>query len=180
MIWNIDYETFYSKHIKCFKIFAANVGDKSFDWLMRACRLKPYSVFEKGFNGNTFHRWWVDEWDNSIVLEKDKLVVILNDPNIKKRTNTKTDLFFGRSIPSTVEQSQTALLIDNRLVCYGHDEFLRAFELPNKRIAPISIGIDNLKQIKTSPLDQKNIFPLQIKGMKEKLIETINQGKLLV
>lgn len=150
---------------------------------MRACRLKPYAVFEKDFQGHIFHRWWVDEWGNSLVLEKERLAVILNDPNIKKGTRTKTDLFFGQSILTTIAQSQSVLLTDNKLVCYGNDEFLRTFELPNTRIAPLTVGIDSLKLMKTFPLvkgDGLQIFPMKVKGMKEKLIETINQRKLLV
>jgi hypothetical protein len=87
---------------------------------------------------------WIDEFGFVLMVEKAKWSIeFTNDYEL-----ISTDLFFGRSLRDTLNISRTILVKTEKnssfIVCYGRDEFMRAFRVDDagvSRIAPLSIGV---------------------------------------
>lgn len=145
---NVDLEKFYSNANTAIEIAAAYIGQPALKKLIISCRLKPITIFSNTFKPNELECWWVDEFGNSIILEKNQIRVVKQDSNIRHNTQISTDLFFGRSIVETLKISRGVTLRGDFLIFYGEDEYFRCFNKTNgKKISPLEIEIDELIDI---------------------------------
>lgn len=89
-------------------------------FLIRACRLKPYDyVFGDRNPATKLHRYWFDEYGNSLNITRHKKIKITyGDLHIDRNKIVSTDLYYGLSIDRVAKMSQLAYL------CAGKDEDL--------------------------------------------------------
>lgn len=131
---NIDIEKFYHKIDGHIKIAAAYTGNEFLPQIIRSFRLKPDSCFDKGFDFSThLERCWNDEYGGSIRIIGEQLKISLCDLHINRKAQTKTDLFYGRSIKEISKDSNFVLIATKKdidmtyIVFYGNDGFMRAY-----------------------------------------------------
>lgn len=90
---------------------------KEFPFIIKSCRLKPYSyVFEKKNRATVLYDWWFDEFGNSLKINNKKVQIIYNDLNLNRERIICTDLYFGLGIAKTFKMSKFAY------VAIGKDE----------------------------------------------------------
>lgn len=152
---NIDIENFYKKIAGRTSLIAAYTERPVLEKIIRACRLKPHSVFMDNFRFTTkLENHWVDEFGNSAYIDSTEIKIKLNDLNIHTNSKTSTDLFYGSSVRTTAQKSKFALIAsgkfvnDNILIAsfYGNDEYIRTFLYNNtwSKVSPLIIGFDAL------------------------------------
>lgn len=149
---NTDIENLHRKIDGHIKLITAYTGEKYLPQMIRSFRLKPNSCFDAGFDYETrLERCWCDEFGSSIRLEDKRLKIVLNDLKINKNANTTTDLYYGRSMFATANNSKFALIATGEydfIALYGTDDFVRAFiRCEDKwiRISPLVMGLKTAK-----------------------------------
>src|SRR6185295_2676581 len=82
------------------------IGELAF--IIKSCRLKPHShIFEGKNNKLTLHRWWFDEFGNSLKIVKNKRIkLIYNDLSLSRDRVVCTDLYRGLSIDRIAKTSK--------------------------------------------------------------------------
>lgn len=176
---NRDLENFYSKINGSIKLISAYVQQPNLINIIKACRLKPYSAFSKGFDyKTTFERHWVDEFGNSLILNNKHFNILLNDLNINENTNISSDLFFGRSLKETIKYSKLIMIVsgkyDDKDFCllglFGEDEYLNTFMFSDKwfKVSSLFFGIRALNQLFRN-VDKRNIVQINHKNIKLEL-----------
>lgn len=147
------------------------------EFIIKACRLKPYSFIANKNSELILHRWWYDEFGNSLKIVKNKrLKLILNDLSIDKNYLVCTDLYYGLSVDKIIKMSKLGFLffgkeedLNSNVAMFaflGIDNHLRCFMyLYDKltQVSPLYLGIDNLKLIYRH-LDIKYFLELKIKN----------------
>jgi hypothetical protein len=149
MLHNTDLESFHKRINSHINLVGVVSGNKLLPNIIRMCRLKPASIFERSkFNfGTHLINHWVDEFGFMLTVDG-------NDTKIDydcDAAHISTDLFFGRSLYRTVSNS-TFIFVgqvgnEHIILCYGVDEYVRAFKFCDGRrykISPLSIGIGAL------------------------------------
>jgi hypothetical protein len=136
------------------------VDDLAF--IIRACRLKPYSyVFEERDNKITLHRWWFDEFGNSLKIVKNKRIkLVYNDLSLDRDKIVCTDLYHGFSMERLAKTSKLLHLCagkdeDSLENCFfvtflGIDNYLRSYmflEDQWQQVSPLLLGMKQLKTI---------------------------------
>jgi hypothetical protein len=155
---NLDLENLYSKIKGHIDLVGAHIEDPILIKIIKSCRLKPYSIFNKGFRFDTkYENHWVDEFGNSLKLINKQIKILLNDTEIINKTNISTDLFFGNSIAMTIKNSKFAFIMQGEylgkdiyfVALYGQDEYFRCFIHSKKwyRISPLLLGTNSLHEI---------------------------------
>lgn len=155
---NQDLENLYSKIDNKITLVGSFIGDRIIPQIIKACRLKPYSIFiPKHKSKIKLERHWVDEFGNSLKLQKKALKIILNDTTIINNTSISTDLFFANSINKTICNGKSILIANGKFfdkdvvlaAVYGQDEYLRAFFYYNgwQRISALLLGMNTLHEI---------------------------------
>lgn len=149
---NTDIESFYKRIDKDILLITAITKIQNLSKIIKACRLKPYSIFDKNIEvkyGRENH--WVDEFGNSLKFYNIEPQIVIDDTNIKDCTKISTDLFYGNSIHNIVKNTKYMLLaIGNRnsvAALYCNDEYIRCFLISNtmcSRISPLLLGIKTL------------------------------------
>src|SRR5579864_9284612 len=93
-------EFFHAKIDKLIRLAASYTDMKELEFIIKACRLKPYTYVFQGRSGKiTLHRWWYDEFGNSLNITKHKKInIVYNDLSLNKRDIISTDLYYGLSI----------------------------------------------------------------------------------
>lgn len=169
MIRNKDLENFYTKIDSFIKLAAIFSEYKELYKIIKMCRLKPYFIFNSEYQRKTkYENHWVDEFGNSLKIEKNKLEIIFDD-NVLENTKTITDLFYGRSIKFILKESNYYFSYNNIISFIGKDDYIRCFIAEDywKRITPLKLGIDNLILIARD----KNIIKLPDNKLNNDIIE---------
>lgn len=160
-----DIDSFYLKYSGYLDVVAGFVEDRRLPFIIRACRLRPYSSLRKSLSKTTaFVDLWVDEYGNSIrILESKKYKTVLNDLSIARKKLECTDLYANVNIKDLVKISRLLYIgcweddtYDNTnkdvyfLSFLGHDNYLRTRVFIDGNWAICSalyLGIGILKKI---------------------------------
>lgn len=135
---SISIENLYSNLDRHIKLVASYTELPSLAFIIKSIRLKPYSlIFEKYHERLILHKWWIDEYGNSLILNKKKPEIILNDLKIDKSKLTSTDLYGHLSIDKVAKISKLVYFFSGKeedfysdhmiLSFLGIDGFLRTF-----------------------------------------------------
>lgn len=148
------------------------------EFIIKACRLKPHDyVFEKRDERIILHKWWFDEFGNSLVIgKKRKVRIILNDLKLDRKRIVGTDLYYGLSLDKVAKMSKLCHLVagkDEDLYeeCYllsflGIDEHLRSYLYwygEWQQVSPLIMGMKSLKLL----ADHKDVKYFHQIGKKE-------------
>ena len=102
-------------------------------FIIKGCRLKPYEYIFEGNRKLVLHRWWFDEFGNSLKITKNKKIEIkYNDLSLDREGIVCTDLYYGLSLDKIAKISKVAY------ICYGPDE-----DLHQDSFFLTFLGIDN-------------------------------------
>ena len=109
---------FYAKNNSIVQLTESYTEIDGLAFILKACRLKPYSyVFGEKSSTLQLHRWWFDEFGNSLKVIKPKRVKIVhNDLALDRKRIICTDLYHGLTLDKLVKISKMVY------VCYGKDE----------------------------------------------------------
>lgn len=144
------------RHIKLVESYTEIKG---MEFIIKACRLKPYDyLFGEKKEKLFLHRWWVDELGNSLVLKKKKVIITYNDLRLDRQKIVSTDLYYGLSLPNVAKMSRLIHLVagqDEDLLqeCYfltflGIDEHLRSYLYwygEWQQVSPLLMGMKSLE-----------------------------------
>jgi hypothetical protein len=129
-------------------------------FIIKSCRLKPYDfLFGIKSNKVVLHRQWVDEFGNSLHIEKDKsLTLTYGDLSLDRSKLISTDLYYGLSLDriakmskliyvcsGTEEESQQETIF---LTFVGLDHYLRSYLYSCgewQQVSSLFLGIEHLK-----------------------------------
>ena len=138
-------------------------------FIIKACRLKPYSfIFQDRDIKLVLHRYWVDEFGNSLRIIKNKRIKITyNDLTLDKSQIVCTDLYYGLSIDKIAKMSKLMFFCSMKeeetyqeqsfITFLGLDNFLRTYvNLDGEwlQVSSLCLGIKVLKNI-TRNMDLK-------------------------
>lgn len=152
-------EWLHAKLEKQIKLAQSYTEINELEFIIKACRLKPYNyVFEGRNNELILHRWWLDEFGNSLKIVKKQINIIYNDLNLDRSKIICTDLYYNLLINKIVKMSKLVY------ICYGKDDdlyqdcFLITFlGIDNhlrtylylygkwEQVSPLLIGMNHLK-----------------------------------
>lgn len=112
-------EFFHAKIEKLIRLARSYTEIEGLDFIIKACRLKPYNyVFGEHNHKVVLQRWWFDEFGNSLNITKHKKISLtFNDLSLTDRMGC-TDLYYGLSLDRVVKMSKLMYL------CAGKDEDL--------------------------------------------------------
>lgn len=130
-------------------------------FIIKACRLKPYSYFQDKSDKLILHKHWFDEFGNSLYISnKKKIKIVYNDLTISKEYIRYTDLYFGLSLDKVVKISKFAYLCvgvdedlqeDCALITFlGLDNYLRTYLYLYgewQQVSPLVLGLSHLKTL---------------------------------
>lgn len=130
-------------------------------FIIKACRLKPHDyIFQEKDNRIILHRWWFDEFGNSLKIDKKKPKIVCNDLSLDREKIVCTDLYYGLSIDKVAKISKMAHIMIGKdedllddcffLTFLGIDNYLRSFVYLQdewQQISPLLLGLKNLKNI---------------------------------
>lgn len=154
---NYTVEQFYLAIKPEINLLSGYLEDKEIANVIIQCRLKPY-LYNGMFNRTALlRRQWVDEFGNSLYIEKKRYKIIINDLSIDKSKVRCTDLYEGLPISDLVKISTLAHLSvcreedDYQIISLkGIDNYLRTFVIMDKvvyRVSSLLLGIKNIKKI---------------------------------
>lgn len=126
--------------------------------IIKACRLKPHDyLFKQKTSKIKLFKWWIDEFNNSLYLNKD-IEIVYND--LKSNKTISTDLYYGLSINKIVAISSLAYICAGKdedtyedfaiITFLGLDDYLRSYMFMYgewTQVSPLLIGIDNLQNL---------------------------------
>jgi hypothetical protein len=153
-------EFFHTKIEKLIRLAQSYTDIDTFGFIIKACRLKPYSyVFERRTNNIVLYRWWFDEFGNSLNIIKNKRIrLTFNDLRLDKKKIISTDLYYGLSMDQVAKISKLVYICagkDEDLYqdCYlvsflGIDEHLRTYLYwfgEWQQVSPLLMGMKHLK-----------------------------------
>jgi hypothetical protein len=145
---NCDLEAFYKRIDGHIRLVSAYTEKPILSTIIRACRLKPISVFKKNFKYTTkLERHWVDEFGVYLKLDKKECCI-----SYAQTTFSSTDLFYGVDIKTLLKTSKFALFAAGKNDCIilslGQDDSLRCRAYTDKWriISPLSLGLNSLTQ----------------------------------
>lgn len=158
-------EFFYAKIEKLILMTRSYTEIEGLAFIIKSCRLKPYTyIFENRNDKIVLHRWWFDEFGNSLHIIKNKKVhLIYNDLHLNKKKIVCTDLYYGLSIDKVVKMSKLAYLCAGKdedlyqncylLTLLGVDDHLRSYLYwygEWQQISPLWTGMKHLKLLATN------------------------------
>jgi hypothetical protein len=162
-------ERLHVRLYKQIKLVQSYTEIDSMEFIIKACRLKPYHyVFEKRDHRIILHDWWFDEFGNSLIIGKKKKVrIIYNDLRLDRKRIVSTDLYYGLSLDAVAKMSKLVHLVagkDEDLYedCYlltflGLDDHLRSYLYwygEWQQVSPLLMGMKSL-QLLVDHLDIK-------------------------
>jgi hypothetical protein len=112
-------EFFHAKIEKLIRLARSYTEIEGLDFIIKACRLKPYHyVYGEQNHKVVLQRWWFDEFGNSLNITKHKKISLtFNDLSLNDKI-VCTDLYYGLSLDRIVKMSKLMYL------CAGKDEDL--------------------------------------------------------
>lgn len=162
---SINIERFYDTFEKHVILTSAYTDKKHLGSILMMCRMKPYDIIFGSFTKKVIlYRRWIDEYGNSLKIQKDKKVMVrLNDLTIDKSKITQTDLYGQVSMEQTARISKLVYFLNGRdedqhgqhtvLSFLGIDNFLRTFVFifgEWRRYPSIFLGMQALTDIATN------------------------------
>lgn len=113
-------EFFYAKIEKLLDLTQSYTENEHLSFILKACRLKPYDyIFTERNPKLVLHRWWFDEFGNSLDIIKNKRIrITYGDLRLDTSKIVCTDLYRGLSLDRVAKMSKLAYL------CAGKDEDL--------------------------------------------------------
>jgi hypothetical protein len=173
-------DTLYHKIDKHILLAEAYTEIKNLSFIIRTCRLKPYSyVYEKRDKKIVLYKWWFDEFGNSLKIDNKKFKIISNDLTLNKDYITSTDLYYGLSLDKIVKMSKMCYIISGKDEDYtpyhiisflGIDNYLRCYCYLNEewvKVSPLLLGQAVLQTIADN-LELK--YFLDFDGIKNNLL----------
>lgn len=156
---NQDLSAFYKLINRKLKIVSAYLQDEEIEWIIKACRFKPINSFFKNYSHSKIllEKKWVDEWNNSLIIENNEVKLIINDLELNIE-QISTDLYYGRNPIEILKNSKLiSIAITKRndesidiITMLGRDNFLRTFIIENNEInnsfSPVVMGLDLLRK----------------------------------
>lgn len=126
--------------------------------IIKACRLKPHDyLFKQKTKKIKLFKWWIDEFNNSLYLNKE-IDIVYN--NLKSNKTISTDLYYGLSLDKIIAISKLAYICAGKdedtysdfaiITFLGIDDYLRSYMFMYgecTQVSPLLIGIDNLQNI---------------------------------
>lgn len=171
-------EEFYSKFRRHISLASSYTEIRELEFIIKACRLKPYNIIENKDNKLVLHRWWFDEFGNSFkIVKNNRLKIVFNDLALDRSKIICSDLYYGLSIPKVIKMSKLGFFFFGKeedlgtdcafIALLGIDGYLRCFMYLHdivQNVSPLYIGVNNLKFIYKN-LDIK--YFLNIKNIKD-------------
>jgi hypothetical protein len=157
---SLSLDEFYIRHEKGLKLAEIFTEHKNLAKILKACRLKPYSVIsDTKEKRQTLNRVWIDDWGNTLKFDlKKQISIILNDLKNNRNKIIATDLYSNIGLLKTIKFADKIYLclgkneenkVEITISCLGIDEYLRSFYFDEEWISipPIMLGISNLSNI---------------------------------
>lgn len=152
---NISYSELIKRIQKNINLVCAYLQDDSFDFIIKSCRLKPISIFNKQFNKNfKLDNIWFDEFGNSLVIKNNECHILYDDSDLKLKKIISTDLFSGRNLKEISKISNLIYIFysDNKSCISLMDEegYLRTFIHEKNewmQSSSLILGLNTLKLI---------------------------------
>ena len=131
-------EFIHAKIEKSIKLIAAYTKNAELEFIIKACRLKPYDyIFKERKDKTILYDWWFDEFGNSLILNDKKISLIYNDLKLDKKKIVNTDLYFGLSLKKITKMSKLVYIIAGKdddeyrdfylITLLGIDDHLRSY-----------------------------------------------------
>lgn len=167
-------EWLHAKLDKHIRLAASYTDMPELDFIIRACRLKPYDyIFNDRTEKIVLYKWWFDEFGNSLeLINSKKIQITCGDLRIDRKRLVSTDLYYGLSMDRIVKMSKLVHLISGKdedlyedcgaLTFLGIDDHLRSYLYwygEWQQISPLTIGMRSLKTI-ANHLDVKHYHEL--------------------
>lgn len=175
-------DSFYQKIDKKILLAQAYTEIEELPFIIKSCRLKPYSyVFENREEKTVLYNWWFDEFGNSLKITKNKkLKITYNDLSLDREKIVCTDLYSNLEISKIMKISKLAYIAagkeedlyqDSFLLNFlGMDDYWRSYLFMYDEwvsVSPLLLGIDTLKLIAQKKdlqyflqFDKKNNMPV--------------------
>jgi hypothetical protein len=133
-------------------------------FIIKACRLKPYDyVFGKKSNNLTLHRWWFDEFGNSLkIIKPYRVKIINNDLHLDRKRIVCTDLYHNLDLNKVIKMSKLVYIAFGKdedlyqdcclLSFLGLDNYLRSYLYLYgewQQVSPLLMGMGHLKFLAT-------------------------------
>lgn len=161
--------TILDKHVRLTESYTEIKGLAN---IIKLCRLKPYDYLFGNRSPNLIlYKLWVDEFGNSIFIDKKNISITYNNLNLNK-TNC-TDIYYGLSLEKIVKISKAVIIFFGKeeedefifLTFLGIDNYFRSYlfeEESFEQVSTLLIGFKNLKIIEHN-LDINYFKELKIK-----------------
>ena len=132
---------------------------KELFFIIKSCRLKPYSYFFEEKNPKLIlHKWWFDEFGNSLQITTGKKIKITyNHLSLDKSQIVCTDLYYGLSLDKVAKLSKLAYLYIGKdedlyencaiITFLGIDNYLRSYMYLYgewQQVSPLLLGMKHL------------------------------------
>jgi hypothetical protein len=151
---NVSYEQLLKQIQKNINLVCAYLQDNNFDFIIKSCRLKPISIFEKKFNNNLkLDNVWFDEFGNTIHITNNTATIVYKDKGLKDKI-ISSDMLIGRNIKEISKSSNIIYIFySDNFSCVsflGNDSYLRTFLYENNKWIPTSsliLGLNTLRLI---------------------------------
>jgi hypothetical protein len=163
-------EWLHAKLDKRIRLASSYTDMPELEFIIKACRLKPYDyIFEEKNNNITLHKWWFDEFGNSLdIIKSKKIRIVYNDLRLDKKSVICTDLYAGLSLDRVAKMSRLVYAIVGKdedeyqdcclLTFLGLDEHLRTYlywQGDWQQVSPLLLGMKDLKNL-ANRLDVKH------------------------
>lgn len=157
-------ERFHAKIEKQIRLVESYTELDGLGFIIRICRLKPHDyVFGERETSASLHRWWFDEFGNSLVIKSKQVSIIYNDLRLDRKEIIGTDLYAGLTMDRIAKMSELTHLIagkddDLHQNCFllsflGLDKHLRSYLYLYgewQQVSPLLMGIHNLEALANS------------------------------
>lgn len=157
-------ERFHAKIEKQIRLVESYTELEGLGFIIKICRLKPYDyVFGKRETSASLHRWWFDEFGNSLVIKGKQVSIIYNDLRLDRKEIIGTDLYAGLTMDRIAKMSELVHLIagkddDSHQDCFllsflGLDKHLRSYLYLYgewQQVSPLLMGFHNLEALANS------------------------------
>lgn len=156
---NVSIDKFYAKQIKHLLLITGFTEIKDLEVIIKICRLKPEVYLNNEPMPLIPHKWWIDEFHNSLKFVNKKPVIIYNDLNINREVVT-TDIYYGLPIEKIVKFSKLMYIYFGQdedlndtcgiITFWGIDGYLRSFMYMYGewiRVSPLLLGFKHLQNL---------------------------------
>lgn len=155
-------EWLHAKLDKRIRLASSYADVPELEFIIKACRLKPHDyIFEEKDNKITLHKWWFDEFNNSLNIIKSKRIrITYNDLRLDRKRVTCTDLYAGLTLDRVAKMSKLVHAIVGKdeddyqdcclLTFLGLDEHLRTYlywQGEWQQVSPLLLGMKDLKNL---------------------------------